>query len=153
MRNYRPDSPQAMGRIVALTLMADGAIDPSETRILERQAIIVRLGLSEEAFDKLFYEFCEDMLSSANRSRSGQLELDPENVSLLLDDIRDPKLQVELIRFILDIVNADRCLTGSEATLVAQALTRWQLNLHETAESAIPRPVIKAPAHAAFGFS
>ena len=33
MRHYPSDSPEAMGRLVALTLMADGAIDASELKL------------------------------------------------------------------------------------------------------------------------
>ena len=69
---------------------------------------------------------------------NGQLELDSGTMSLLLDEIRDPALQRKIVRAILDIVNADRCLTGGEAGLVAQALRHWDIELHEVSDTSIP---------------
>ncbi|MDP3539621.1 MAG: TerB family tellurite resistance protein [Azonexus sp.] len=139
MRKYSNDSPEAAARIVALALMADGKVDRSETQLLERQGTIRRLGLDHEQFDKVFYEFCEDMLTSAYRLASGQFELDAQNVNKLLDEIRDPALQKNTLRLMLDIVNADRRLTAGEASLIAQALRSWDIDLHEVSDSSVPR--------------
>ena len=138
MRNYPSNSPKAAARIVALALMADGTVDQSETRLLERQGTIRRLGLSHEQFDKIFYEFAEDMLSNAHRLSSGMLELDAKSTNRILDEISDPALQKNVLRIMLDIVNADRRLTAGEATLIAQALRNWNLDLHEVSDSSIP---------------
>lgn len=69
---------KAIARIVALSLMADGAIDLSEVESMQRNKIISSLGLSNPLFDKVTHEFCEDMLTFANRTPAGQYELDPE---------------------------------------------------------------------------
>ena len=79
MRHYPSDSPEAMGRLVALTLMADGAIDASELRQLDHTDTIRRLGLDEAGFDKVIHDLCNDMLTSAHRTPAGQLELDVDN--------------------------------------------------------------------------
>jgi len=131
MRRYTANSPEATARIVALTLMADGAVDASELKLIERDQMISRLGMNLSQFDRIFYEFCEDMLTSADRHSSGRLELDRETINRLFDEIRDPVLQQKAIRFMLDIVNADHCLSSSEALLIAQALERWELDLRE----------------------
>lgn len=138
MRTYLSNSPEAAARIVALALMADGTVDQSETRLLERQGTIRRLGLSHEQFDKIFYEFAEDMLIKANRLSSGMLELDAKSVDKLLNEISDPLLQKKILRVMLDIVNADRRLTAGEAALIAQALRSWDIDLHEVSDSSIP---------------
>jgi len=122
MRHYTTNSPEAMGRAVAIALMADGAIDSGELITLERQDIINRIGLEADRFSKVLSDYCEDILISAHRLPNGQLELDSHTIGLLLDEIRDPVLQKKVVRAMLDIVNADRRLTGGEAGLVAQAL-------------------------------
>lgn len=139
MRNYPNNSPEAAARIVALALMADGTVDRSETQLLEREGVILRLGLDHEQFDKVFYEFSEDMLSSASRLASGRLELDARGVDKLLGEIADPVLQKKTLRIMLDIVNADRRLTAGEASLIAQALRKWDLDLYEVSDFSIPR--------------
>ena len=139
MRNYSNDSPEAAARIVVLALMADGTVDRSESQLLERQGVIRRLGLDHEQFDRIFYEFSEDMLTNAHRLASGQLELDALSINKLLDEICAPELQKKILRIMLDIVNADRRLTAGEASLIAQTLRKWEIDLHEVSDSSIPR--------------
>jgi hypothetical protein len=145
MRHYPTNSPEALARVVAIAMMADGAIDSSELKSLERHDIINRLGLDHERFDQVFYEYYEDLLSCAHRLPSGQFELDSLNVGLLLDEIRDPLLQKKALRAMLDIVNADRCLTGSEAGLIAQALKHWGIDLYEVSDTSIPSHRLPLP--------
>lgn len=131
MRHYPSDSPEALGRIVSLALMADGAIDPSELRLLKNEETISRLGLDADNFDRVFYEFCTDMLGTAHRVSSGQLELDTATIDLLLDEVSEPQLRAETLRTMLDIVHADEQLAGNEAVLIARAMERWSLDLHQ----------------------
>lgn len=147
MRKYSNNSPEAGARAVALALMADGAIDRSEILLLERQNVVGRLGLDDEQFDSIYYEYCTDMLASANRSASGLLELDEHRITALLDEISDPGLQKKLMRIMLEIVNADHRLTAGEASLIALALERWGIDLCGMTESSSPRhcPPMKTP--------
>ncbi len=144
MRHYPSDSPESMGRLVALTLMADGAIDASELKQLDHKDTIRRLGLDEASFDKLIHELCDDMLSSAYRNRAGQLELDVKSIDLLLAEVQHPLLQKQVLRMMLDIVNADHKLSGGEAVLVAEAMKFWGIDLHEVSDCSIPKPRQKA---------
>ncbi len=138
MRQYPANSPEALARIVAIAMMADGAIDSSELKSLERHDIVKRIGLDKERFDKIFYEYYADLSISANRQPSGRFELDDSTIGLLLDEIRDPALQKRALRSMLDVVNADRCLTGNEASLIAQALKQWEIALYEVSDTSIP---------------
>jgi uncharacterized tellurite resistance protein B-like protein len=131
MRHYPSDSSEARGRIVALAMMADGAIDPSELRLLDAEQTIARLGLDPDSFDRVFYDFCTDMLGTAHRVSSGQLELDADTIDLLLDEVRQPQLRAATLRTMLDIVHADEQLAGGEAVLIARAMKCWSLDLHQ----------------------
>ena len=131
MRQYPSDSPEALTRIVALALMADGIIDPSELRLLKDQEVLSRLGLDPDSFDRVFYEFCTDMLNAAQRTSSGQLQLDGKGIKRLLDEVTDPALQKTMLRTIMDITHADQQLAGSEAVLITEALKCWSLDLHQ----------------------
>ena len=131
MRNYPSDSPEALGRIVALAMMADGAIDPSELRLLDAEQTVARLGLDPDSFDRVFHEFCTDMLGTAHRASSGQLELDASTIDLLLDEVRQPQLRAATLRTMFNIVHADEQLAGGEAVLIARAMNRWSLDLHQ----------------------
>lgn len=139
MRKYTHNSPEAGARVVALALMADGSVDRSETLLLERQNVIAQLGLDNEQFDAIYYEYCTDMLASAQRNASGGLELDKPAVKALLDEISDPVLQKTILRIMLDIVDADHRLTAGEASLIALAQERWDMDLCGMTESSVPR--------------
>ena len=138
MRHYATDSPEAMARVVALALMADGAIDPSELMLFERHHIAARHGINHQCFNTVMQEFCEDIQVTALRETSGQLALAPETIAELLQDIRNPALQQNLLRAILDIVHADNRLVGSEAAIVSQAMNSWGLDLSGVLEKSVP---------------
>jgi len=138
MRHYPSDSPEAMGRLVALTLMADGAIDASELKQLDHTDTIRRLGLNEASFDRVIHDLCDDMLTSAHRTPAGHLELDVKSIDLLLAEVQHPLLQRQVLRMMLDVVNADSTLSGGEAVLVAEAMKFWGIDLHEVADNSIP---------------
>ena len=55
MRHYTTDSPEASARILALALLADGAIDLSELRTLQSHDIAKCVGLDDFHFDKVIH--------------------------------------------------------------------------------------------------
>lgn len=135
MRHYPSDSPEAMARIIALALLADGAIDLSELETMKRHEIAEDLGLDDSQFDKVIHGFCEDMMTFAHRAPSGQFELDQKSMDALLGEIQDPELQNHLLSSILHIVNAEGRLLSGELALVSQAMKRWGPNLRATPPS------------------
>jgi len=145
MRHYPSDSPEAKARVVALALLADGAIDLNEIEALERHEVVSRLGLDHPGFDRVVREFCEDMLVSANRGPSGQIELDEDTIDALLADIQDPLTRKRMLRAVLDIVNADGRLADGEAVLVSQAMKSWGLDLYDVANGARLRRAERIP--------
>jgi uncharacterized tellurite resistance protein B-like protein len=129
MRHYPTNSPEAMARIVALALLADGAIDLSELESMKRHEITKGLGLDDRQFDKVVHDFCNDMMTFAHRAPTGQFELDQKSIDALLAEIQDSELQSRLLSAILNIVNAEGNLLASEVTLVSRAMTCWGLDL------------------------
>jgi uncharacterized tellurite resistance protein B-like protein len=129
MRHYPSNSPEAMARLIALALMADGAMDLSEIESLQRHEIAKDLGLDDRQFDKVIHDFCEDMMTFAHRAPTGQFELDQKSIDALLGEIQDPELQNQLLSSMLHIVNAEGTLLSGEVALVSRAMTRWGLDL------------------------
>lgn len=127
MRHYPSDSPEAMARVVALALLADGAIDPGELEALKGSACCFRLGLDPCRFEQIVDEFCDDLLVCGNRKPTGQYDLSEECVHGLLDDINDPKLREQALGMMLDIISADGVLVHEETALIAQVIDCWKL--------------------------
>lgn len=130
MRHYERDTPEALARIVAAAVLADGGLDQTEIESLKNNNVIQRLGMSESEFDRVVHEFCDDLHVVSLRDHVGQLALDRETINHLLSDVGSPNLQLHLLGILLDIVSADGRLTPGELTLVSQAMTRWGLELH-----------------------
>jgi uncharacterized tellurite resistance protein B-like protein len=143
MRHYNTDTPEALARIVAAAVLADGGLDKTELQSLEGNAVFQRLGMSTLEFDRVVHEFCDDMQIVSLRDHDGQLALDRETIDQLLSDVRSPNLQMSLLGILLDIVSADDRLSPGELTLVSQAMTRWGLELH--AVSSHRKPISLSP--------
>ncbi len=127
MRKYTIDSSQAKARIVAAALLADGAIDKSETDVIGRHSVVEQRGMSQTDFDKVVHEFCDDMLQYAGRGEGGEFELSGEAIDSMLDEIRSRDLRMLMLRTILEIVYADRRLSAGEAFLASRAMNRWNI--------------------------
>jgi len=137
MRHYTTDSAEAMSRVVALALLADGALDHREVESLSRHGIFDRLQIAPATFDRVVHEFCDDLLQCARAPNVGQIELDRELVDHLLEDIRSPQLQQQALGAIVDIVNADGCLNGGEAIVISEAMSLWGLELQRVTRTLV----------------
>lgn len=130
MRHYAPDSPHAVARVLALTILADGGLDVAELRVLKHFDLKHRCQLDEAGFDHVLRDFCYDLLQFAGRNPLSILELDRDTIGQLLRDIEDPGLQMMLLRVMLDIIDADGTVSTGEAVLLAEAMQVWDLELH-----------------------
>ncbi|SER50554.1 TerB family tellurite resistance protein [Giesbergeria anulus] len=126
MRHYEVDSPESVSRLLALTILADGGIDLAEMRLLQQSDLARQFGIEDAQFDRVMHEFCLDLMQSGKN----QLELDRESIVQLLHDVRSPTLQRKLLRIMLDIVDADQSLVGSESILLAEAMMIWGVDMH-----------------------
>jgi len=126
MRHYEVDSPESVSRLIALTILADGGIDLAEMRLLQESDLARQFGIDDAQFDRVMHEFCLDLMQSSKN----QLTLDRESIVQLLHDVRDPALQRKLLRIMLDIVDADESLVGSESILLAEAMMIWGMDMH-----------------------
>lgn len=127
-REYPIDSPQAAARILALALLADGAIDPAELSALARRSTLQRLGITEQVFDEVIHDLCTDLLIDSRATMFGDFVLGRDALRRILEDIDEPSLQHRLLRGVLDIVHADGELAGGEAVLLSVAAECWDID-------------------------
>ena len=125
MHTYSANSPEAVSRILALTMIVDGHVSPSEIRTMHCSEYLKQVMIEDETFDRTLRELCEDLLDAAANRRAGMVEIDPRLMDALLLDIRDPLLQIRVWRTMVDIVHADGHLDGRETTLVRRAARTW----------------------------
>jgi len=125
MHSYPTNSPEAVSRILALSMIVDGHVSPSELNAMYRADFLEQLKVDDETFDRTLRQLCEDLLDSVANRRAGVVEIDPTLQDALLQEIRDPLLQICLWKTMVDIVHADGHLDGRETTLVRRAARTW----------------------------
>lgn len=125
MHSYSANSPEAVSRILALSMIVDGHVSPSEIRAMHRAPFLEQVKVDDDTFDRTLRELCEDLLDAAANRRAGVVEIDPALLDALLLDIRDPLLQICLWKTMVDIVQADGHLDGRETTLLRRAARAW----------------------------
>ena len=123
MRTYPTDSASAAARILALSMIVDGDLAPAELRALAHSKVLDHIEIDFAAFQALLGELCEDLLIDASSRRN--VELEPELLDVVLDEIRDPALRRKLLQAMSQIADADGVLADAEATLLAHAAAAW----------------------------
>jgi uncharacterized tellurite resistance protein B-like protein len=130
MQTYPTDSQQAVCRLLALSMIVDGHLAPSEIRALEHSSILDRVGADTAAFDIVVQALCTDMLATSRCRAFGgydcaDLELDTRMIDSLLDEVADPLLRMCTLKAMLDIVHADSLLDDREHLLLQRAMKKW----------------------------
>lgn len=134
MRNYAPDSSEAMARILALSMLADGGLDRSELEVIDNSKILARLDMTEVKFEEVVHALCQDMLQCLRGYDYGKIELDRKLINQLLAEITEPRLQKLLLSVMLAVVDADGKMSDGEAVLISQALNFWNVDLVEVSQ-------------------
>lgn len=125
MKTHANDSPQALARVLALSMIVDGHVSPSEVRAFGGAPFLEQVGIDADTFDRALQDLCEDLLDAAPRRPGGLVEIDAALLDGVLAEIRDPLLQICMLKTMLDIVDADGLLDNRETLLVRRAARRW----------------------------
>lgn len=122
MRTYPTNSAHAAGRILALTIISDGNVAPDELEALYRSRILQHVSLGELEFREVLHGLCNDLLAT---TRHGIVNLDPELIDRLLEEIEDGGLRRKLLQAMWKIADADDWLSDGEAVLLSRASITW----------------------------
>lgn len=125
MHTYPTDSPAAISRLLALTMIVDGHISPSEVRAMHDSAFLHQVKVDGDTFDHTLRELCEDLLDTAVNRCAGIVEIDPALLDGLLNEVQDPLLQICVWQAMAGIVRADGRIDERETTLVRRAARAW----------------------------
>jgi uncharacterized tellurite resistance protein B-like protein len=125
MRSYPTNSPKAVSRLLALTMIVDGHLAPSELKAMRAASIPGHDALDEDGFDEVVRDLCEDLLATAARRCSEEVEIDVRLLDGLLGEVEDQALRMGVMKTMLDIVHADSVLDTRETLLIERAFRRW----------------------------
>ena len=93
MRSYRRNSPEAAGRIIAWTLLADGHMCASELAACEEAQWLTTLGMTREGWNRVVQELCEDLLANGGPTWERAVRLDEATFKALLSELDDSALR------------------------------------------------------------
>lgn len=127
MRTYPTNSAQAVSRLLALTMIVDGHLAPSELKAMHASGIPEHASLGEEAFDEVVRALCEDLLASAALRCSAEVEIDSRLLDTLLAEVEDQALRFSVMKTMLEIVHADSVLDARETLLIERAFKAWSI--------------------------
>jgi uncharacterized tellurite resistance protein B-like protein len=125
MRSYPIDSPEAVSRLLALTMIVDGHLSPSEMKAMHSSGILQQSAIDEDDFDDVVRDLCEDLLATAARRCSQEVEIDGRLLDGLLGEVEDQALRMSVMKTMLDIVHADSVLDARETLLIERAFKAW----------------------------
>jgi uncharacterized tellurite resistance protein B-like protein len=130
MKTYPKDSPQAMARVLAMTMIADAKLDDRELEIMDRLHLYDVLGLTKAEFSRVVKEYCEEVVATG--SPQGKVDLlDRARIDAIADLVQEPSRRMDVAQMMLNIVKADGALHQAELALLRYILARWDLSFDE----------------------
>jgi hypothetical protein len=133
----------ALARVLALMVAADGRIDPREMDVLEELNAFERLDMPRERFSALAHD-CLREIGAGLAECSWLRARDEAYVDGLLDAVRDPSQRLMLCRLAAAAVTADGQVTHGERLLYDHVLARWHIS-HAMVSEATRRDGPHAP--------
>lgn len=122
-RRHPRNSPRAVASIVALALISNGEVKPSELAALEAMRAHEQLGLTRQEWHDVVHRLCIELLGSA--AHGTDCRIDGSMLERRLADIDDVALQRLVLRLCMAIVNADGKIDAGEAIVVLAAIDHW----------------------------
>lgn len=128
IRHYRENSAEAVARVLATLLIADGRLSDSELRHLDNPYHMESLGLQPGLCRKVLRAHLVDLALASPSMDSVRLNA-PEVLDQVLGELTDPGLQIKACALALDAIAADEVLTQDEHAVFLYMLKTWKLTL------------------------
>jgi len=134
MKKYAANSPEAMARLLVMTMLCDGTMDPREMDGLEKLHIYEAIGISRQGFIAVLHAYCNDLSDEAEED--GRIHLvDRQRIDDLLDQITDPSKRLLTAALVLDISKSDKAISEPELAIFKHLMERWHLTLDDIEEA------------------
>jgi uncharacterized tellurite resistance protein B-like protein len=119
-------APEAIARVLALTMMVDSSIHPREVRALDRLGAHAQLGLTREALLALLGRCFDEQMRGLRVEGRARL-VEDACVDAALAAITTPHDRLLAYRLVVELLPADGQLAEAELALLQKMLDRWHL--------------------------
>ena len=136
MKTIPRNSPEALARLLAMTLITDARLDDRELAAMDRLKLYDLIGMSRLEFSRVVEDYCEELLQAG--SPDGRVNLmDRARIDAIVDAIDDPPKRVLAAQMVVNLLKADGRLAETELVLFRHILERWGLSLEALVESPV----------------
>jgi hypothetical protein len=87
MRSYPTNSPEALARLIAMAILADGRLDNREVDWINHNDTAALLGVDRDTLIQVLLDCCRDVITEAEQERVFLLE--DHRLARLADDLTD----------------------------------------------------------------
>ena len=130
MKTYSDNSPEAIARVLAMTMITDARLDDRELDAMETFGIYRKLGLTKEEFAIVVADYCDELVQAGDID--GKINLmDHDRIEAILAPVTDAARQLDVASMVLAIVKADGGIHDTELELLRTILDRWDLSLED----------------------
>lgn len=137
MRSYPPNSAQAVSRLLAMTVIADGGGSPIEIAATYRLSILKYADIQENVFDLVLSEMCSDLATTPD----GLFKIEKEMIDLMLAEIVLPDLRLRVWAAMWELCYSDEQLADGELALLLLATSTWGIERNAEGGGQIARPL------------
>jgi len=128
MKHYPENSPQAMARVLAMTMITDAKLADQELEIMDHLFLYEVLDLSKAEFAEVVKQYCDDLLVADTAHAKVDL-MDRARIDAVLAPVTDPHKRFQTAQMIANIIRADGHLHDAELALFRHVLQTWNLSL------------------------
>lgn len=136
MRSYPSDSPQAVSRLLALSVIIDGRGSPLEIGATYRLDILDHAGIEEAVFDQVLQDMGADLPTTAD----GLVHIETAMIDQLLGEIVRPDLRLGVWKAMWQLAFADGELADAEIALLLRVTGAWGIETDASSGGQHARP-------------
>lgn len=139
MRSYLPDSPQAISRLLVLSVISDGGGSPLEIAATYRLSILDYAGIKDDVFDQVLHEVSTDLATTPD----GLARVGMETIDQLLAEIVRPDLRLSLWKAMWQLAYTDEKLADAELALLLRATSVWGIETSTDDHGQVLKPNLR----------
>jgi len=130
IRTYPENSPQALGRIVAMMMVADGTLAEGELATMSDPEHLISVGLNAHALRTVLADHLVDIALASPSPREAKVN-DPAILDQILAPITDPALRLRACALAVHASGADAHIDPTEQAVLHYMLEQWGLTLED----------------------
>ncbi|GAA5179736.1 hypothetical protein GCM10025771_22550 [Niveibacterium umoris] len=130
IRTYAENSPQAVGRIVAMMMVADGQLAEAELAYLSDPEQLASIGIDAQGLRTVLADHLVDIALASPSPHEAKVNA-PPILDQVLAPVTDPDLRLKACVLAVHASGADEKIDSAEHAVMHYMLQKWGLTLED----------------------